>query len=194
MYCFESISFQCTDNLSALQSRELSLFQPLSELFSSLIIKEYCMHNSDGIRTTKCVVIKYILCFLFQNHGVMEGNLFYTLPVCGKLFWKYFYAGSHYSFDVYKPVMVSLDQQPPCGYVAHTSCGKLHTKEGSLCSEYPSLVLFQHQRFGFQGNRSPWCSTVGMSDLRKKWGKQKKIEIQTFMSLKKTLIKNLTEN
>lgn len=105
------------------------------------------MHNFDGIGTAKCIVIKYILCFcfLFQNHGVMEGDLFYTLPVCRKLFWKYFYAGSHYSFDVYKPVMVSLDQQPPCGYVAHTSCGKLHTREGSLCLYcigYSSLVLF----------------------------------------------------
>lgn len=60
---------------------------------------------------SKCIVIKYTLCFcfIFQNHGVMEGDLLYTLPVCWKLFWKYFYARPHFTFDVYKPVVVSLD-------------------------------------------------------------------------------------
>lgn len=199
MYSFERISFQHTGNLLGLQSRDFSLLQPSSELFSSLI-KDYCMYNFDGIGTAKCIVIKHNLCFcfMFQNHGVMEGDLFYTLPVCGKLFWKYFYAGSHYSFDVYKPVMVSLDQQPPCGYVAHASCGKFYTREGSVCLYWGAhlLYFFSPRDLVFRETEVPGVLQQSYLTLKRS-GKIGKIEIQTFILLKQTLIlkkKKLVEN
>nr|XP_031540783.1 lysocardiolipin acyltransferase 1 isoform X3 [Vicugna pacos] len=58
-----------------------------------------------------------------QNHGVMERDLLYTYSVLGMLFWKHFHAGSVFTFDVYKPVLVSLDQQPHCGNLAHATRG-----------------------------------------------------------------------
>lgn len=61
---------------------------------------------------------------VFQNHGVMEGDLLYTHSVLGELFWKHFHARSLFTVDAYKPIMVSLDQQPPCGNLAHATCGK----------------------------------------------------------------------
>lgn len=72
--------------------------------------------------------------YIFQNHGVMERDLLHTHSVLGKLFWKHFHAGSLFTFDAYKPILVSLDQQPPCGNLAHTSSGKLHTREGNYQS------------------------------------------------------------
>ena len=59
----------------------------------------------------------------------MERDILYTHSVLGKLFWKHFHAGSLFTFNVYKPILVSLDQQPDCGNLAHATCGKLHTQQ-----------------------------------------------------------------
>lgn len=43
----------------------------------------------------------------------MERDLFYSRFIWGKVLWKHFHAGSLFTFDVYKPIMVLLDQQLP---------------------------------------------------------------------------------
>lgn len=64
----------------------------------------------------------------------MERDLLHTHSVLGKLFWKHFHARSLFTLDGREPVLVSLDQQPPGGDLAHTSRGKLRAEAGDrLC-------------------------------------------------------------
>lgn len=97
------------------------------------------MHSQFG--QFICIVTKCMLFFfslhIFQNHGVMERDLLHTHSVLGKLFWKHIHAGSLFTFDVCKPILVSLDQQPPRGNLAHTTCGKL---ESELLECYPLIT------------------------------------------------------
>lgn len=77
----------------------------------------------------------------------MERGLLYTHFVLGKLFWKHFHAGSFFTFDVYKSVLVSLDQQPPCGHLAHATCGKLHSRGNETKVAHPTDLYFVRARF-----------------------------------------------
>lgn len=116
-------------------------------LFCSPIIKDHYsiilkLNLGNYMYSNKYAFLFYI----FQNHGVMERGLLYTHSVLGKLFWKHFHVGSLFTFDVYKPFLVSLDQQPPRGNLAHTSCGKLHTRD---CTKVAQPIDFYFVRVRF---------------------------------------------
>lgn len=154
-------------------------YQYLVILFLKIIVYIIVMKFQS-----KCIVIKYIFCFcfIFQNYGVMEGDLFYIFFVCWKFFWKYFYVRFYFIFDVYKFVVVSLDQQLFCGYMVYIFCGKLCIREGFVCLCWGGLFFefSQYRRFSFQEKYNILCFIVSILDVKKERNRKQKYKYLCF--------------
>lgn len=112
-------------NESALNhcSQEVHKIINLERLLSSLFCKWYsikCTFREDvpfGFPSSSTYPSRHLFITNYQlplqNHGVTERDWLHTHCAAERLLWEQFTLGPFLTFDVYKPTLVTLDQQLP---------------------------------------------------------------------------------